>query len=316
VGGPVPAIVLAISGNYSMPHRLILALVLCTSALQCQQACQGAVVAYRFGGKVLSNTPTPWQLSIPFFSSAKGVFSYDTDSPATHVPGDCDCLGYRQPFHNGFFARLGNAYVRVDEYVIEVLNDFPQESGGIADIVTVRFATTYDPPLMSDLIADGQPRSGGDFTLNFRANSNYLSSAALPPSIDFVSYNTTIGFLGDGMLNSPATLFTIETLTAVSLLPGDYDYDNDVDGSDYTIWKGTYSSNANLSADGNHDGLVDAVDYTIWRNSLLNPVSEALELGGFPAPEPGTCVVSALILAGFTLWRRSRSAAIHNPPDQ
>jgi hypothetical protein len=299
-----------------MPHRLVLTLVLSIGANQFHQACQGAVVAYRFDGKVLSNTPTPWQLSIPFFSGVSGVFSYDTDSPATHVLGDCDCLGYRQPFHNGYFAQLGNSYVRVDEYVIEVLNDYPQESGGIADIVTVRFATTYDPPLASELIADGTPRFGGDFTLNFRANPSYLSSPALPPSIDFASYNLTIGFLGDGVPDSPSTFFKIESLVAVSLLPGDFDFDNDVDGNDYTKWKRTYSSAADLSADGNHDGLVDAVDYTIWRNTLSNPESEAFQFGRFSVPEPGTHALFALILAGFISWRRSRPTTTYSLPDQ
>ena len=55
-------------------------------------------------------------------------------------------------------------------------------------------------------------------------------------------------------------------------LPGDYDFDGDVDAADYPRWRSLYgndiSLDANADADGNDDGVVDAADYVVWRKNL------------------------------------------------
>lgn len=48
--------------------------------------------------------------------------------------------------------------------------------------------------------------------------------------------------------------------------PGDYDQDNDIDGSDFLFWQRSFgATGASLPADGNFTGTVDAGDLQIWR---------------------------------------------------
>lgn len=54
-----------------------------------------------------------------------------------------------------------------------------------------------------------------------------------------------------------------------SPLPGDYDFNNQVDQFDYAIFQSQYGAQgASLAADGNQDGVVDAIDYALWRERL------------------------------------------------
>ncbi|MCA9187622.1 MAG: S8 family serine peptidase, partial [Planctomycetales bacterium] len=50
-----------------------------------------------------------------------------------------------------------------------------------------------------------------------------------------------------------------------SAIPGDYNENHMVDAADYTVWKDTFGSTADLRADGNANGTIDAADYTIWK---------------------------------------------------
>jgi hypothetical protein len=71
---------------------------------------------------------------------------------------------------------------------------------------------------------------------------------------------------------------------------GDYDRDGDVDANDYTVWKSSFGSNANLDADGNNNGFVDAADYTVWRNNLgTNVGMGAATITS--VPEPGSYLI-------------------------
>ncbi|WP_425398339.1 beta strand repeat-containing protein [Aeoliella sp.] len=96
---------------------------------------------------------------------------------------------------------------------------------------------------------------------------------------------------------------TVE-LSGVVFLPGDYNADGSVTEADYTVWRASFGSTANLDADGNNDGRVNAADYTVWRNNLG---------GGLPAlsfaaavPEPtGICLLlTTLMVATRKEFRR------------
>ena len=51
-------------------------------------------------------------------------------------------------------------------------------------------------------------------------------------------------------------------------IPGDYDLDADVDGSDLLHWQRSLGSTNNLSTDGNRDGVVDADDLRMWQEEF------------------------------------------------
>jgi hypothetical protein len=83
--------------------------------------------------------------------------------------------------------------------------------------------------------------------------------------------------------------------------PGDYTGDGHVDADDYTVWRGTFSTN-NLSADGNGDGLIDAADYVIWRAHVMPTVSSSSISQG--VPEPSTVALAVLCIIGFVSRHR------------
>ena len=254
-----------------------------------------AEVGYRFGGVVFQSSQSPWGVSIPQFSSVRGGFIYDLDSPVTHRSGDCDCVGYRQQRLNGFFAKFGNVSVRADDYVIEVLNDFPQAGGKYADIVSIRFSSDFTPPLELPLVVDSVPHSIGLFDVNLVGPPELFSTSALPTSLNLASFSSKIGFLSDTPTGMIDILYSVTSLASVDLLPGDYDFDNDVDGADYDKWKATFGSTGELIADGNANGIVDVADYTVWRNFLgVAPAGHVHMI--VPEPWAATFLVLGILL--------------------
>jgi hypothetical protein len=258
-------------------------------------ASAATVVAYSFKGTVISSVDSPWQVPIPNFSPVLGAFIYDADSQPTHDLGSCDCVGYRQQRLNGFFAKFGNVSVRADDYVVEVLNNFPQPQSQDADVVSISFSSGYSPPLELPLVVDSVPRSAGLFSVKFAANPDLLSSPALPRALSLANFHSKIGVLSDTTDGLVDVAFTITSLKPFDLVPGDYDVDNDVDAADYSKWKSTFGSKGELVADGNHDGVVDAADYTRWRDAL-NPtaaISSLLNSNAVPEPSAFVCYVFA-----------------------
>ncbi len=65
----------------------------------------------------------------------------------------------------------------------------------------------------------------------------------------------------------------VESIPA-GVLAGDYNFNGVVDAADYSVWRDTLNSMADLRADGNGDGVVDALDYGVWRSNFGATVSE------------------------------------------
>ncbi|TWT65426.1 hypothetical protein Pla123a_48940 [Posidoniimonas polymericola] len=94
------------------------------------------------------------------------------------------------------------------------------------------------------------------------------------------------------------------TAAGFAPLPGDFDYDGDVDADDYAKWRENYATmmgNIGGGPDANADGRVDMADYTVWRANYSGPNL----LGPAAAPEPMTLAL-ALLLAPAALVRRKR----------
>jgi glucose/arabinose dehydrogenase len=106
-----------------------------------------------------------------------------------------------------------------------------------------------------------------------------------------------------------AYLFSGEVYrVATAHIAGDYDYDGDVDQSDYDLWRKTLNLMATTApADGNGNGVVDAADYVVWRKN------RGTSLGSGAAAEvPETRVVIYLLQIISLLVVRSLFAR-HRP---
>ncbi len=89
-------------------------------------------------------------------------------------------------------------------------------------------------------------------------------------------------------------------INASAALPGDYDRNDTVDGSDFLVWQRTLGSTADLAGDGSLNGVVDATDLEIWKENFGRAWASAaaMPLAG-AVPEPASAAI--LACAGIVL---------------
>jgi serralysin len=81
-------------------------------------------------------------------------------------------------------------------------------------------------------------------------------------------------------------------------LPGDFDSDGFVSGSDFIFWQRSYgSTGVGLGADGNGDGRVDSTDLTVWRTYYGQ---SSMIAGTIGVPEPHSGWLLSLLVATAT----------------
>jgi hypothetical protein len=113
------------------------------------------------------------------------------------------------------------------------------------------------------------------------------------------TFSTSIGTgadLGDIFLNFTA---------GVTLQPGDFDGDGDVDGADFVAWQTNFpkSTGATLAqGDADGDGDVDGADFVVWQTNFPFTPSP----GASPVPEPGTLLLAAISAVGLFALRRRK----------
>lgn len=110
-----------------------------------------------------------------------------------------------------------------------------------------------------------------------------------------------------GDLVAPLTGTTSDAWVALlrEYLAGDYNADDVIDATDYTVWKSSFGSTTSLAADGNRNGIIDAADYVVWRNNLAlsNPTTRA---NASLVPEPASIGLLGAALAIGGSWARRR----------
>jgi gluconolactonase len=93
-------------------------------------------------------------------------------------------------------------------------------------------------------------------------------------------------------ITAATSLYSV-ALNVVPALPGDFDYDGDLDGADLTAWSAGFGqTGAALDADANGDGAADGADFLIWQRGLggTSPLSAVLAgRGGVPEPACAVC---------------------------
>ncbi|QDV79324.1 hypothetical protein K2D_29380 [Planctomycetes bacterium K2D] len=106
--------------------------------------------------------------------------------------------------------------------------------------------------------------------------------------------------LSDGYFPAGVRDLTVPGASRVELLsdrrpiePADYNGDGLVNAADYTVWRDSLLSTADLRADGNDDGIVNAMDYDLWSGSYaFEPPSSTT------VPEPSAITLLLTLLAG------------------
>jgi hypothetical protein len=90
------------------------------------------------------------------------------------------------------------------------------------------------------------------------------------------------------------------------LLPGDYNDDAVVDAADYTVWRDSLGSTANLAADGDGSGTIDEGDYLVWKEHFGTARELGAGLAAVVAPEPSAMLLALLAIAAGSGLRRNR----------
>ena len=171
------------------------------------------------------------------------------------------------------------------------------EVGGLADGESDR---------IDHLLGAGQVELGGELLVTlidgftFEAgDSLVLMSAAGGITGTFAT--ETLPVLGGGLALD--VLYGAHQVSLGALgLPGDYNYDGQVDLVDFILWRESLGAEGvGLAADGNGDTVVDAADYGIWKSNFGLTISAAVE--SQPVPEPAGAIPLAMLL-GMSLGLR------------
>lgn len=90
---------------------------------------------------------------------------------------------------------------------------------------------------------------------------------------------------------------------AAPSLVGDYNGNLQVDAADYTVWRDTLGSTADLRANGDSTGtsagIIDEADYTVWKSNYGNSGSGQGGLAATAVPEPSSVVLIVLAIWGL-----------------
>jgi len=116
------------------------------------------------------------------------------------------------------------------------------------------------------------------------------TSAEDPTNVEFGGVDGRTLFITAGK-----SLYSIE-LNVPSPALGDFNGDGSVTAADYTVWRNTLDSTANLSADGNGNKRIDAGDYDVWASHFGSTLGSGSGASSHTVPEPASWM---LLTFGF-----------------
>lgn len=279
---------------------------------------------------------TLWYESNDAGSNADGEYAWVYESP-----GSNDHLAHQQNFYNNRAPSLdvagGSVYPGFHDFYQEggaggTLLDIPHDDGQtLENLITLATAhaskvdfvqlatfndfgegTMFEPTVETgfDYLVKVQQYTGAPYSQDelelvhelYLARKAKEGDAAAQQILDQVSSH-----LSD--LDVDHARWLIKTVDPPEV-PGDYNYDGEVDAADHAVWSELYSSLALVpggGADGNADGVVDAADYTLWRDRY-----DAAPAAGVSVPEP----TSASLVGCVTLLLKIVAARGHSSDDE
>jgi hypothetical protein len=204
------------------------------------------------------------------------------------------------------------------ESEIQIVNQIcPDRSGGPVIVGPISTAILDRHAALGDLVAESPIIAGAIPVIDEFTLLEPGASINLPVPATFADSGMLIGD-GDSMIvvyrvfennnGMPGRLvgasynaFNMTAFEVPQPLPGDYDFDDDVDGADLGVWKSQFGqTGAGLNADGDIDGDVDGNDFLTWQRQLGSglPPSAAI-----PEP-PSFLVLLTAVLCAMASNRR------------
>lgn len=260
-------------------------------------------VGFRFEGALQggsTGTYTLFGVTVPRNSPVTGTFSYDT--AVQGIDTEPSVKTFHQDIQGGYNLDINNGAIQLSasDYVLTVANDF-QRSPEFVDILSVDFDSRFNPT-PTPIFVNGVPWEG--LTAFVKAELSWPSATFVNPDEPKLTADRPLtpgpgisAFVGSSPTPRP---FSINSISAIAPLPGDFNHNGEVDNNDYSEWKSAYGETGEAFhfADGNSNGVVDAADYVVWRNAVGS--NSAFEPLLSQVPEPCGLVLAVVALIAFT----------------
>jgi hypothetical protein len=220
-----------------------------------------------------------------FFGSLSGAGSF-TGTGTVNVEGDLN---------------PGNSPATVQfagNLALDFATSLKIELGGAApgaqyDQVHVTGQLSLDGKLEVSLLNGYTPAAGATFDiLDWGSLSGNFPAIQLP-------------VLGSSLAWNTSQLYTNGVLSVASAgLPGDYNGNGVVDAADYVVWRKNQGTTHTLPNDP-IGGTIGTAQYDQWRSQFGQNAGSGLgAIANAAVPEPATCVLLVIAVAGWCLRRR------------
>ena len=163
----------------------------------------------------LAQTRPAYGITVPLNAPISGQFILDSQAVRMSVPGSPNAAVYRHHIPEGFKATFGALDIRADEYLVTVWNNVMQPTGFLADTISIRWASSFNPPIsppLAPIHVNGVSQTTGMFTINLVGNQNLFSNTSLPTSLNISSFMSKLSFLGSAGNGSIDLVYNVNSL--------------------------------------------------------------------------------------------------------
>ncbi|TWT47553.1 matrixin family metalloprotease [Botrimarina hoheduenensis] len=235
------------------------------------------------GGNDSLATATPLGL-LPFDTPIS--VGQDADSSQTVLPTEVDFLSIHNSSDNDFYRFTTTRSSEVQLTLTPVGAFYNQRIASSGPFTAINAAQAGD---LSLALYSGDQQIA-------ESSAGGLGQAeaitfALPSAGDY-----TIQLSG---VTTTTQLYRLDVTLIDTSVEGDFNNDGFVDVADYTVWRDTLDSTADLRADADIDGIVDQDDYFRWAIAFF------LAGSSVAVPEPASLLIACVSLT-FMAGKRSR----------
>jgi hypothetical protein len=260
---------------------------------------RGERVGFKFTGALEGSSAGTYLLfgtNVPQNSPITGSFSFDTT--AVGVDTEPGVRIFPQFIEGGFTLDINHGAIRLSasDYAITVADDLEREPEA-ADVLSVDFDARFEP-LPVPILVDGVPWTSSNTLVKVELSwvpSTFTDAdePKLTPDRPLTPGSAKSGFVDGG--SGPPRLFSVDSISAIAPLAGDYNRDGKLNAKDYAEWRSAFGhqDEAFRYADGNHDGVVDAADYVAFRNA------SAMGATVSTIPEPQSLTMAFAVVLSF-----------------